>query len=134
MHAGPDHDLGLPGEQLDLAAGAAGAVVQLVQQLRGQRYRVREPHGDVTTGGPPRHGMPIQHLTDLFVPVQAVDQRDGRGDGGAAAAALPDRHSMGMPGSQHHIDRGIQPCGHLFGAPLGFDVELAQPVDRRLGS
>jgi len=26
-----------------------GAVVQLVQQLRSHRYRVREPHGDVTT-------------------------------------------------------------------------------------
>src|SRR6476469_8227558 len=63
MHGGPDHDLGLPGEQLDLAAGAAGAVVQLVERLRGQRYRVREPDGDVAAGGPPRHGIPIQHLT-----------------------------------------------------------------------
>ena len=93
-HTGPDHDLRLPGEQLDLAAGAADAVVQLVQQSRSQRHRVREPHGDVTASGPPGHGMPIQYLTDLFVPVQAVDQRDGRGDGGAAAAALPDRHSV----------------------------------------
>src|SRR6478609_10115089 len=100
MHGGPDHDLGLPGEQLDLAAGAAGAVVQLVEQLRSQWYRVREPDGDVAARWAPRHRMPIQYLADLFVPVEAVDQRDGCGDGGAAAAALSDRHSMDMPGSQ----------------------------------
>ena len=92
MHAGADHDLGLSGEQLDLVAGAAGAVVQLIEQLCSQWYRFGEPHGDVAAGGPPRHGMPIQHLTDLLVAVQAVDQRDGRGNGGAAAA-LPDRHT-----------------------------------------
>jgi len=78
--------------------------------------------------------MLIQHLTDLFVPVQAVDQRDGGGDGGATAAALPDRHSVCVPGSQHHMDPGIQLGGHVFGAPLGFDVELAQLLDRHLGS
>src|SRR5664279_4358566 len=73
-------------------------------------------------------------LTDLFIPVQAVDQRHSRGDGGATAAALPDRHPMGMPGSQHHMDPGIQLGGHLLGAPLGFDVELAQRLDRHLGA
>ena len=92
------------------------------------------PHRDVTTSGPPGHRVPVQHLTDLFVPVQAVDQRDGRGDGGAAAAALPDRHSVGMPGAQHDMDPGIQLGGHVLGAPLGVDVELAQRFDRHLGS
>ena len=50
--------------------------------------------------------MPIQHDTDLLVPVKAVDQRDSCGDGGLAAAALPDRHPMGMAGAQHHIEDG----------------------------
>jgi hypothetical protein len=39
-----------------------------------------------------------------------------------------------MPGAQHHIDRGIQLGGDVCGAPLGFDVELAQLLDRRLGA
>jgi hypothetical protein len=86
-HAGPDYRLGLPGEQLDLAAGTAGTVEQIVEQLPCQQYRVREPHGDVTTSGPSRRGIPVQHFSesDLFTPVEAVDQRKGPGDGGLPA-------------------------------------------------
>ena len=41
---------------------------------------------------------------------------------------------VGVPGSQYHIDGGIQLGGDVCGAPLGFEVKFAHLVDGRLGS
>lgn len=77
--------------------------------------------------------MQVQHLTDLAILVQTVDQRDRRRDCGPAAAPLGDRHPVGVSSPQHHMDRGIQPGGHDLSTPLGFHVELAELCDRCLG-